>query len=39
MKSALITVGTTNFDELLKNIDQQWFYDLLNKNGFDKIIY
>ena len=37
-KQILITVGTTKFENLIKAIDNEQFYEMLIKNGFTKII-
>ena len=37
-KQILITVGTTKFENLIKAIDNDNFYDMIIKNGFTKII-
>ena len=38
-KQILITVGTTKFENLIKAIDNEKFYELIINNGFTKIIY
>ena len=37
-RQILITVGTTKFENLIKAIDDEKFYELLINNGFTKII-
>ena len=37
-KQVLITVGTTKFENLIKAIDTEKFYEMIIKNGFTKII-
>ena len=37
-RQILITVGTTKFENLIKEIDNDNFYDMIIKNGFTKII-
>ena len=37
-KSILVTVGTTGFDELIREICSEAFVSLLKPNGFDSII-
>ena len=37
-KQILITVGTTKFENLIKAIDKNEFYEMIIKNGFTKII-
>ena len=37
-KQILITVGTTKFENLIKAIDRDNFYNMIIKNGFTKII-
>ena len=37
-KAALITVGTTEFDELLEKIDTPTFADVLLKFGYNKLV-
>ena len=37
-KQILITVGTTKFENLIKAIDNEKFYEMIIKNGFTKII-
>ena len=37
-KQILITVGTTKFENLIKAIDKDNFYNMIIKNGFTKII-
>ena len=37
-KQILITVGTTKFENLIKAIDNDNFYNMIIKNGFTKII-
>ena len=37
-KQILITVGTTKFENLIKAIDNDKFYEMIIKNGFTKII-
>jgi beta-1,4-N-acetylglucosaminyltransferase len=34
----LITVGTTKFENLIKNIDKEEFYKFLDDNGFTKLV-
>ena len=38
-KQILITVGTTKFENLIKAIDSEKFYEMLINNGFTKIIF
>jgi beta-1,4-N-acetylglucosaminyltransferase len=38
LKTMLITVGTTKFENLIKNIDQEEFYNLLDRQKFSKLI-
>ena len=37
-KQILITVGTTKFENLIKAIDKEEFYEMLIKTGFTKLI-
>ena len=37
-KQILITVGTTKFENLIKAIDNEKFYEMILKHGFTKII-
>ena len=37
-KQILITVGTTKFENLIKAIDNEKFYEMIINNGFTKII-
>ena len=37
-KQLLITVGTTKFENLIKAIDNDNFYNMIINNGFSKII-
>ena len=37
-KQILITVGTTKFENLIKSIDKEEFYEMLIKNNYKKII-
>ena len=37
-KQLLITVGTTKFENLIKAIDNEKFYEMIINNGFTKII-
>jgi beta-1,4-N-acetylglucosaminyltransferase len=37
-KQVLVTVGTTKFEKLIKSIDNEDFYKLLDKNGFTDLI-
>ena len=39
MKTVMIIVGTTNFDDLIKEIDQEKIYKIFKKFGFKKIIF
>lgn len=38
IKNMLISVGTTKFENLIKNIDQKKFYELLDQQKFSKLI-
>lgn len=38
MKQVLVTVGTTKFENLIKNLDNEEFYLLLEKIGIEKLI-
>ncbi len=37
-KICLICVGSTEFDDLIKALDNKEFLDILKKNGYNKLI-
>lgn len=39
MKTAMIIVGTTNFDRLIETLDTEELYNVFKSNGFTKIIF
>ena len=39
MKQILITVGTTKFEGLIRNIDKEDLYKFLDNEGFEKLIF
>lgn len=38
MKQILVTVGTTKFEDLIRNVDTEEFYKFLDDNNFTKLI-
>ena len=38
-KQVLVTVGTTKFEDLIINLDNEKFYRMLDEKGFDTVFY